>query len=140
MKTILTILTAAAALTLFSCGGGQHGSYDPEVCDALAMKIERRDSLTQSDYGAMIVQNEHILKYLIENSERVEELPAEERYEASRELLADPEYMERFSYLFTLGSALYNADAGGKLDRKNREAYKNLDKYNERFAGITDRM
>lgn len=127
----------ALMVLLASCGGG---GYDPAMCESLAVKIERNDSLTQPEYRDMIVQSEQILKYLVDRSSALEELPADQRYSAYRELLAEPEYMERFSYLFTLGSALYKADTQGALDSSNQQAYRELDEYNTRFAEITDRM
>lgn len=130
----ITVLTAACA------GSSGPSHYDSGLCEELAVKIERRDSLTQRNYSEMIGQSGYILNYLVERSSHLEELPADERYPAYRELLADPEYMERFSYLFTLGSALYQADASGRLDERNAEAYRGLDEYNERFAQISDRM
>ncbi len=68
-----------------------------ELCEELAVKIERRDSLSQKDYRAMIAQNEAILIYLIEQSKKISEEPAPDRSGSWRQLLADPEYMERFS-------------------------------------------
>lgn len=126
-----------ALLLLASCRGA---GYDPALCENLALKIERHDSITQPEYHDMIVQSEQILKYLVERSSALEELPDDQRYPAYRELLAEPEYMERFSYLFTLGSALYKAEADSVLDESNAEAYRELDSYNTRFAEISDRM
>ena len=54
-------------------------------------------------------------------------------------MLADPEYMERFSFMFTLGSALYQADADGRLDENNRGLYKKLDRYNQELAEYSER-
>ncbi len=88
----------------------------------------------------MIGQCGQILAYIVERGEAIEKLPDDRRYRAYRELLADPQYMERFSYLFTLGSALYQADAAGRLDKGNKAAYKALDEYNERFSDISDRL
>ena len=48
-----------AAVASVSCSG-RHG-YDPATCEELSIKIERHDSLTQTDYSAMIDQNEQIL-------------------------------------------------------------------------------
>lgn len=137
MKSVAAIL-AVLAVASVSCSG-RHG-YDPATCEELSIKIERHDSLTQTDYSAMIDQNEQILRYLIEESERLQDTPDDERYAAFRELLAEPVYRERFSYLFTLGSTLYQADELGLLDRSNARAYRRLDEYNARFAAISDRM
>ncbi len=137
MKLRISIVLASFVVLLASCAGK---GYDAAECNELSIKIERRDSLTQHDYRMMIDQSEQILKYLVDRSSTLEELPPDERYPAYRELLADPEYMERFSYLFTLGSALYQADESGRLDAANAERYVALDDYNTRFAEITDRM
>lgn len=130
-------IALATVILLSSCAGT---SYNSQTCEELAVKVERHDSLTQSDYRMMIDQSEQILKYLVERSSTLEELPPDQHYAAYRELLADPEYMERFSYLFTLGSALYVADSEGLLDSSNADRYRNLDQYNTRFAEISDRM
>ena len=42
--------------------------------------------------------------------------------------------------MFTLGSALYQADINGKLDKDNAEAYEALDEYNSKLADYTDRF
>ena len=47
--------------------------------------------------------------------------------------------MERFGYMFTLGSALYQADADGKLDAENKKRYDALDKYNRELAEYSER-
>lgn len=127
------------ALLLCACSKAPR-SYDAELCNRLAVKIERSDALSQQDYADMIDQSEQILKYLVRRNATLEDMEPEQRYEAYRELLADPEYMERFGYLFTLGSALYQAEAEGALDSRNAEAYQALDEYNSQFAEISDRM
>ena len=87
----------------------------------------------------MIGQNEAILQYLIEQSKKIADEPQDERNGSWRTLLADPDYMERFSYMFTLGSALYQADVDGCLDSRNKELYHKLDKYNQELADYSDR-
>lgn len=136
MKLRICIALATAFL-LAACAGK---AYDSQTCEELAVKVERHDTLSQADYRQMIDQSEQILRYLVERSSALEELPADRHYAAYRELLADPDYMERFSYLFTLGSALYKADAEGLLDSSNAARYRDLDQYNSRFAEISDRM
>lgn len=136
MKIKTPVLAAAVAL-LCSCSVP---SYDARVCEDLAIKIERRDSLTQNDYSRMIEQSESILDYLVERNGTLSELPPDERSQAFRSLLADPEYMERFGYMFTLGSALYQAEADSFLNSDNTRAYERLDQYNDRFSEISDRM
>lgn len=132
---VLTVLAAGCSHTSSSGRG-----YDPEECEALAVKIERRDSLTQQDYAEMIEQNEQILKYIVSENERVAALAPETRYQATRELRANPDYMERFGYLFTIGSALFQAEREGRLDRSNAAAYSALDSYNESLARVSEQL
>ena len=54
--------------------------------------------------------------------------------------VAEPEYLERFGYMFTLGSALYQAEIRGRLNEDNAEAYGALDDYNSLLADYTDRF
>ncbi|MCM1066711.1 MAG: hypothetical protein NC418_03945 [Muribaculaceae bacterium] len=136
MKPILLLVSAVALMCLSACSGGAR--YDSELCEELSVKIERRDSITQKEYTDMIGQNEAILRYLIEQSKTIADEPSDERNGSWRTLLADPEYMERFSYMFTLGSALYQADVDGRLDSRNKELYRNLDKYNQELADYSD--
>lgn len=137
MKQI--VYSVAALVVLASCGAGGSVSYDPELCTELSKKIERHDSLTQDDYSHIIDQNGEILKYLVGRASQVSELPDSSRTSAWRALLAEPEYLERFGYMFTLGSALYQADTQGRLDKTNSRRYAELDRYNERLAEYTDR-
>ncbi|MDE6468836.1 MAG: hypothetical protein K2L28_08085 [Muribaculaceae bacterium] len=143
MKSLFSLSSFVAALVLFaSCssnGGGIEEPYNAELCEELAVKIERHDSLTQEEYTRMIGQNAAILHYLADQAKAIADEPQSDRNGSWRQLLADPGYMERFSYMFTIGSALYQADAEGKLDSKNKERYRKLDSYNERLADYTDR-
>lgn len=130
-------------LSTASCGDSStqaDADYDGDTCERLATMVEARDSLSQQDYAQMIEQNEQILKYLVARNRELEDLPEERRYDAYRELQADPEYMERFGYLFTLGSALYKASADSVLDDANTAAYAALDEYNTAFSEISDRF
>lgn len=137
MKIIRAIILASALLCLAaSCSAPAH--YDSEECERLAVKIERRDSLSQKDYSAMIKQNEAILVYLIDQSKKIAEEPADDRSGSWRTLLADPDYLERFGYMFTIGSALYQADADGRLDSDNKKRYDDLDRYNRQLADYSD--
>lgn len=140
MKHIAIILVAVLAI-LSSCSGEHIASdYDGELCRDLSIKIERRDSLTQHDYSRMIAQDEAILQYLVDRSREICEQPDSLRTEAWRMLTADPEYLERFGYMFTIGSSLYRAQQQGLLDESNNEAYDALDKYNEELASYSDRF
>lgn len=142
MQKILIFLTVVLIM-LVSCGKKSVSvpkGYDPDVCAGLSVKIEDRDSLTQDDYARMIAQNEAILQYLIDRTSKISELPDSSRYTAWRMLISEPEYLERFGYMFTIGSALYQADMSGRLDEDNAEAYAALDDYNVKLADYTDRF
>lgn len=141
MKKILLLLP----LIIFLCGCGRKSTwfpqdYDADVCAELATKIERHDSLSQDDYAAIIAQNKAILQYLIDRTSNITELPDSCRYQAWRTLTAEPEYLERFGFMFTLGSALYQADLNQRLDSDNAQAYATLDDYNNKLADFTDRF
>ena len=124
---------------LAACADDWHGRYDGELCSELAVKIESRQPISQQEYTQMIAQNEDILKYIIERSNAINELPDSSRAGAWRDLLADPDYLERFGYMFTLGSALYQASTDSLLDKDNISRYAELDRYNADLAAITDR-
>lgn len=134
------VMAFAAVSSCSENGGSGPRDYDSEVCEQLAMKVERRDSLTQHDYAVMIHQNEEILKYIVAANQHVADLPQDERIAASRALKADPEYMQRFGFLFTLGSALYQAETRGWLDESNARAYTELDHYNESLARVSEKF
>lgn len=141
MKKSLYLLVVATSIFLPSACSHRGGSesYDSELCRELSLKIERRDSLSQDDYACIINQNEQILKYLTDRASDVAGLPDSCRAQAWRQLVAEPEYLERFGYMFTLGSALYQADLNGRLDSENKRSYADLDRYNEMLADYTDR-
>lgn len=130
----------AAAFALGGCndkGGDYTSDYSATVCNELSVRIDHRDSLKQEDYTAIIGQTEAIIKYLIESHKRIEAQPADERASDWRVLYADPEYMERFGYFFTLGSALHRADTHHLLDSRNQRLYASLDDYNAQLAQVS---
>ena len=145
MKSLLkyVFLTAVAALMLpvASCSGtgDVERPYDSSLCENLAILIERHDSISQEQYREMIGQNAAILHYIIDRTREISEEPGDEQNGSWRQLLADPDYLERFGYMFTLGSALYQADADGLLDKDNQHLYKALDEYNRQLAEYSDR-
>lgn len=140
MKVFYLVTLIIISTLLASCGRTEaEVDYNSEVCETLSVKVERREPLSQEEYSLMIGQNAAILRYLIEENKKIAGLDADERNDAWRNLLADPDYMERFGYLFTLGSALYQADAEGKLDEHNRQLYAGLDEYNRRLAEYSER-
>lgn len=134
---LLTVITFCL-LTVGCSGGGQ--DYDSAKCLTLAEKIETDGDLTSDDYTEMIDQNEAILQYLVEKSREISEMPDSTRVGAWRALTAEPEYLERFGYMFTLGSALYDAERNGTLSRRNANRLKALDKYNEALASYCERF
>lgn len=140
MRPIHTFAIILLLSLLTACSGRSvDAEYNADVCEELSIKIERRDSLSQEEYTRMIGQNEAILRYLVEQSKAIAEEPSGNRNGSWRQLLADPEYLERFGYMFTLGSALYQAEAEGKLDKENSRLYNNLDRYNKELADYSDK-
>lgn len=141
MKRILYILILAATPAVFSCSESKRiaAEYDSDTCRELAVKVERRDSISQDDYRLMIEQDKAILQYLVNCSKDISEMPDSTRMTAWKALTSEPEYLEKFGYMFTLGSSLYQADNSGRLDEKNTEAYHELDRYNEELAEYSDR-
>lgn len=87
----------------------------------------------------MISQDEAILQYLVERTKEISELPDSVRSNAWRNLTANPEYLERFGYMFTLGSALYSAERNGSLDKSNSKKFEALDRYNEDLIRYSER-
>ncbi len=126
----------ATVALLLSCSGHEKSGYNALLCQELSEKIERHESLSQEDFRLMIEQNEAILDYLISKGDSLSQVPCEDRESAVRFMAADPEYMERFGYLFTLGSALYTASEDSLLDKRNESLYADLDDYNRRFAEL----
>lgn len=140
MKRTVLIAACAALMACVACSSDNwRREYDAALCEELAVKIDSRAQLSQEDYTAMIAQSEDILKYVIERSRLIGDMPDSLRQEAWRGLLAEPEYLERFGYMFTLGSALYEADVNGLLDKRNKARYAELDRYNADLAAVSDR-
>ena len=140
MKRAFFIFPILFAIVLAACddkGDDYSSDYNSEICNSLAMRIDRRDSLTQADYTAMIGQTEAILKYLIQQHKNIEAQPAAEHENDWRVLYANPDYMERFGYFFTLGSALYKADTKHLFDKCNERLYASLDDYNSELAKVS---
>ena len=140
MKRALFAIAITFAVFLTACndkGGDYTSDYSASLCNDLSVRIDHRDSLSQADYTAIIGQTEAIIKYLIESHKRVEQEPADEQASDWRILYADPEYMERFGYFFTLGSALHRADTHHLLDSRNDRLYESLDDYNSQLAQVS---
>lgn len=135
-KVFATICLTAVMLAFCACS---QASYSHDTCLNLSEKIERGESLSQKDYSSMIAQSKAILEYLIDRTDQLSEISGtDERESAARELHADPEFMDRFGYLFTFSSCLYRAELAGNLDSGNLRDYQDLSEYNDRFAAMTD--
>ena len=54
----MLIITASAVILLAACGRSHvEAEYSADTCDELAVRIDRRDSLSQADYAEMIRQS-----------------------------------------------------------------------------------
>lgn len=120
-----------------SCSDG----YDRSLCQDLSDRIVRDDSLSQDDYAAMLDQYESILKYMIDRADDIIATEDEtERQELSRALRSDEDYLERFGFMFTFGSTLYQADVRNQLDDANSAAYRSLESYSDEFARRSEQI
>ncbi len=102
--------------------GSVPSDYDSATCTDLSVRIERRDSLTQYDYACIIAQNRAILgvpRGACRRHRRAARQPALHGLARAAGRAGIP---GRFGYMFTLGSALYNADVDGLLDDDNSRA------------------
>ena len=67
MKAIYLFIIILLGLAAYACGNDEAtAQYDSETCEALAVKVERREAISQEEYCEMIGQNEAILRYLID--------------------------------------------------------------------------
>ena len=97
MNRIFLCLFLVSGLMMSSCSKG----YDPDLCYRLSDRIMREQPLDQHDYAEMLVQYEAILKYLIDRSDEIIALDSDsEKDRMRRELRADDDYLQRFSYMF----------------------------------------
>lgn len=141
MKHISLPLILSLALTIFAASCGKTDkSFDSELCRNLSVKIESRTPLDNDDYAAMIDQNEAILQYLVDRTREISELPDSLHESEWRALTSDPEYLERFGYMFTIGSALYRADMNNELSSRNKRAYSSLDHYNQQLIEYSEQF
>ena len=138
-NSLLIIFSLLLAVFTASCGKADK-SFDSELCRSLSLKIENHAPLDNNDYAAMIDQNEAILQYLVERTREIAEMPDSLHESEWRALSADPEYLERFGYMFTIGSALHRAELNNELSSKNESAYASLDHYNQELIEYTDRF
>lgn len=118
--------------------GSCHRGYDTVTCENISRKIETGRPLGQDDYARMIDQSGHILRYLIDAVDGIRHCPAADRQQAASALRADPEFLERFGYMFTFSSVLYRAHLAGLLDSKNTAGYEALDLSTERYARLCE--
>ena len=137
MNRILLLLFAVLGLSVSSCSDG----YDAAVCQDLSDKIVREQPLTQDDYADMLDQYEAILKYLISRADDIISIEADgDKDRMRRELRSDEDYLQRFSYMFTFGSVLYQAEVRNELDENNLAAYHDLERYSDEFADRTEEL
>lgn len=136
-RFIVLIYIIACNLLFASCSSG----YDMSVCERLSDKIVREEPLSQDDYEDMLVQYESILKYLIDRADDViDEDDSDKRAELQQRMRNDDEYLKRFSYMFTFGSTLYQADVNKSLDAKNLNTYRSLERYADEFARRSEEL
>lgn len=138
IKRFIPYLAAILAMiALTGCSGG----YDASECERLTNKIVADEPLSQDDYADMLTQYENILRYLIERTDESLEIKDDfERASHQQALRQDEEFMKRFAYMFTFGSALYMAEVGGELDDSNLERYNKVSEYAEQFAERSERF
>lgn len=124
-------------ITLASCSTG----YDAEKCNVLTSKIQNHEPLSQDEYSEMLDQYDYILTYLKERMEKVAAEPDEfKRAEASRALQEDKGYMERFTYMMTIGSVLYRADVNSLFDSENKGRYDMVNARADEFARLAEQI
>lgn len=137
MKHLLYSIALIFTFVFFSCSD----SYDRSLCQNLSDRIVRDDSLSQKDYADMLDQYESILKYMIDRADDIIATEDEaERQELSRALRSDEDYLERFGFMFTFGSTLYQADVRNELDDANSAAYRSLESYSDEFARRSEQI
>lgn len=137
MNRIFLSLFLALGLLVSSCSKG----YDADLCQSLSDKIVREQPLDQHDYAEMLFQYESILKYLISRADDVIALKNEDDRDALRQSLRnDEDYLQRFSYMFTFGSTLYQAEVRNELDAANLAAYHDLERYCDEFADRSEAL
>lgn len=138
IKRLIPYLAAILSiLALTACNGG----YDASECERLTDKIVNEETLSQDDYSDMLTQYESILQYLIDRTDKTNEISDDfERAKEQQALRQDEEFMKRFSYMFTFGSALYMAEVGGELDDSNLERYNKVMEYVDEFTKSSERF
>lgn len=140
-RKIISILSVFVLIIpmfiLPSCASG----YDAEKCNELTSKIQNHETLSQGEYSDMLEQYDYILTYLKERMEKVAAEPDEfKRAEASRALQDDKDYMERFTYMMTIGSVLYRADVNSLFDTENKERYDLVNARADEFARLAEQI
>lgn len=137
MKHFLYLIALVFPFVFMSCNDG----YDRSLCQSLSDKIVCDDSLSQDDYADMLDQYESILKYMIDRADDIIGTEDEaKRLELSRALRNDEDYLERFGFMFTFGSTLYQADVRNELDDANSATYRSLESYVEEFANRSEQI
>ncbi|MDE6265160.1 MAG: hypothetical protein K2M11_08465 [Paramuribaculum sp.] len=112
----LKFLFIAAVLVLASCSGSK--SYNPEVCQNLAEKIENSTEFTQDDYAEMIDQLVAASKLLQEKSKEIGD-----DQEKQKEFVAQEDNMKLAGYTMAFAMYLYsNQDKFSDDTKKKFEA------------------
>lgn len=133
-KAITAIAILLSAVCISSCATG----YDAEICRSLSEKVNRHEKFDQKEYHEMIAQYNDILSYMIAKTEQLSAIPDNfERREKADKLKQDPEYMERFNYMLTLGSVLYRADVNSLLDMDNKLEYDHSVTMADKFTSMS---
>lgn len=128
-KIKVGFLTAAICiLALAACSKpAKTVEYDAELCAVLVLKIDNHDVLTNEDYADIIDQSISLTNYYYERIEPIAALADNNDQErAMRELCANPEFVQRTTYLLRFESTLNDASAAGKLQRPKADAYDRL--------------
>lgn len=97
----LKFLFIAAIFILASCSGSK--SYNPEVCQELAEKIENSTEFTQDDYSEMIEQLVAASKLLQQKSKEIND-----DQEKQKEFVAQDENMKLVGYTMAFAMYLYS--------------------------------
>lgn len=117
MRLIKVSLFAAVLFLLAACGG--NGGYSPEKCTELKSKIEKKETLTESDYNEMIDQASSMVKIL---EAKYKEIGDDK--EKSREYFRSEEGKEILTN--TLGFVIYLDAHKSELTEGNVKKLSNL--------------
>ncbi len=120
----LKFLLIAAVLVLASCSGSK--SYNPEVCQELATKIENSTEFTQDDYTEMIDQLVAASKLLHEKSKEIGD-----DQEKQKEFVAQEDNMKLAGYTMAFAMYLY-----GNQDKFSEDTQKKFEKAKKELESL----